>query len=76
MGLQLGGGELVLSGFPGFLLFFSFFFFSMLHHPEPNRAMLVGIGGGGVAATVSANGIVPFLFRNGNGSYSVITRLQ
>lgn len=63
MGLQLGGGELVSSGFPGF------FFFSVLHHAEPNRAMLVGVGG--VAATVSAS-----LFRNGNGSYSVITRLQ
>lgn len=46
-----------------------FFFFSVLHHAEPNRAMLVGVGG--VAATVSAS-----LFRNGNGSYSVITRLQ
>lgn len=40
-----GGGELVSSAFPGF-----FFFLSMLHHPEPNRAMLVGVG---VAATVS-----------------------
>lgn len=40
-----GGGELVSSGFPVFSFFF--LFFSMLHHAEPNRAMLVGVGGGG-----------------------------
>lgn len=43
-----GGGELVSSGFPGFFSFFFFsLFFFLLHHPEPNRAMLVGVGGGG-----------------------------
>lgn len=62
-GSSWGGGRAGFVWLPGF------FFFSVLHHAEPNRAMLVGVGG--VAATVSAS-----LFRNGNGSYSVITRLQ
>lgn len=50
MGLQMGGRR---AGF--FLASRVFCFFSMLHHPEPNRAMLVGVG---VAATVSGQ-LVP-----------------
>lgn len=68
MGLRLGGRRAAFVWLPGFFFLFLFF---MLHHPEPNRAMLVGVGGGGWQLLYLAS-----LFRNGIGFYSVITRLQ
>lgn len=53
----------------GWLPFFFFFnFILMLHHLEPNRAMWWGLGRG-----VRQFLYLAIVFRNGNGSYTVIT---